>query len=161
MVRESQYATYKGTSVGNALKQDENYLVHEIKKPHAWLVNEFNLLTRVDYMDLKDAKKPQQDVAEVEEVNLDNKSGIIEQVPPEEVMETLHENEIYRRAKARMAGVQNNQIAYGLRKYPEPLNSDTWTILQTIRHIQEEHVDALHYLTMLEIKLEQMLATDE
>ncbi len=45
-------------------------------------------------------------------------------------------------------------MAYGLEKYPEPLNADTWSIIETIDHIIDETIDKLHYLVMLRIKFE-------
>lgn len=48
---------------------------------------------------------------------------------------------------------QETQVAYGLDKYPETLNADTWTVIETIDHIIGETVDKLHYLNMLKTKL--------
>ena len=48
-------------------------------------------------------------------------------------------------------------MAYGLDKYPEPLNADTWSTIETIDHIIDESIDKLHYLVMLRIKLERKL----
>ena len=69
----------------------------------------------------------------------------------EKAREVLEENEIYKRVNER----QLAQIAYGLKKYPEPLNQDTWSMLETIDHIMDEFTDAMHYLEMLKMKLEK------
>jgi hypothetical protein len=92
-------------------------------------------------------------------------------VSEELVEETILATEIYRRA--RLAVIQSNilngdtrtaileaqrkQVGYGLDKYPEPLNPNTWTITETVEHIMDESIDRLHYLVMLRIKLEQLL----
>jgi hypothetical protein len=55
--------------------------------------------------------------------------------------------------------VQAKQVAYGLDKYPEPLNPNTWNINETVDHILDESMDKLHYLVMLRIKLEQALVS--
>lgn len=73
------------------------------------------------------------------------------------VNNTIAETEIYRKAKLAILQAQKKQVAYGLDKYPEPLNPNTWDILETIDHIIEESVDRLHYLVMLRIKMEQQL----
>jgi hypothetical protein len=90
-------------------------------------------------------------------------------VSPELVEKTIRETEIYRRArlaimkrqdaspeaKMDMLQAQRKQVAYGIDKYPEPLNADTWSSVETINHIMDESIDKLHYLIMLNIKLEQ------
>jgi hypothetical protein len=89
------------------------------------------------------------------------------------VKDTIIETEIYRRAriavlqhmtigresKTAILHVQRKQVAYGLDKYPEPLNPNTWSINETVDHIMDESIDKLHYLIMLRIKLEQQLAS--
>lgn len=89
----------------------------------------------------------------------------------EQVAETIESTEIYRQARlaviradvlspeARTAILmaQEKQVSYGLDKYPEPLNANTWDIEETIEHIMDESIDKLHYLVMLRIKLEQSL----
>jgi hypothetical protein len=57
-------------------------------------------------------------------------------------------------SRAEMLEVQNKQVAYGIDKYPEPLNADTWSMSETVSHIMDESIDRLHYLEMLKIKLE-------
>jgi hypothetical protein len=75
----------------------------------------------------------------------------------EEIDAVIAENEIYRRTRAEMQrNLQREQVGYGMGKYPEPLTADTWTILETLGHIKGEIMDALHYITMLEIKFEKM-----
>lgn len=71
------------------------------------------------------------------------------------IKKTIEANEIYSRAKEHILNAQRKQVGYGLDKYPEPLNADTWSAIETIDHIIEESVDKLHYLCMLRIKLEQ------
>lgn len=70
----------------------------------------------------------------------------------------LRHNTIGHESKAIILGAQRKQVAYGLDKYPEPLNPNTWSIDETIDHIMDESIDKLHYLVMLRIKLEQRLA---
>ena len=70
------------------------------------------------------------------------------------VTDTIERTEIYRRVRDHILSVQHKQVAYGLDKYPEPLNADTWSHIETIDHIIDETIDQLHYLTMLRIKLE-------
>src|SRR5690606_14079309 len=77
------------------------------------------------------------------------------------VEETIRNTEIYRRAQLHILEAQRRQVAYGLDKYPEPLNANTWDILETIDHITDESIDKLHYLIMLRIKLEQLLRSEE
>lgn len=73
----------------------------------------------------------------------------------DDVENAILHNPIYSAVRDSMFGAQNRQVAYGLDKYPEPLNASTWTIMETIDHIISETVDKLHYLTMLKIKLQQ------
>lgn len=77
-------------------------------------------------------------------------------VSQEEIERTISENRIYSEVRNLMFSVQNKQVGYGLEKYPEPLNADTWSTIETIDHILEETVDKLHYLVMLKIKLQKM-----
>ena len=81
-------------------------------------------------------------------------------VTDERADQVIDETEIYRRARQAMLDGQRRQVKYGIEKYPEPLNANTWTILETIRHIKEETVDTLHYLTMLEIKFEELAKSE-
>jgi hypothetical protein len=89
------------------------------------------------------------------------------------VEKTILETEIYRQARVaillsknfgresihKMLKAQRKQVAYGIDKYPEPLNANTWSIDETVEHIMDESIDKLHYLIMLRIKLEQLLAS--
>jgi hypothetical protein len=76
------------------------------------------------------------------------------------VNKTISETEIYRRAKLAILQAQQRQVGYGIDKYPEPLNANTWSTIETIDHIIEESIDKLHYLVMLRIKLEQDVIKD-
>lgn len=76
-------------------------------------------------------------------------------VPESVIDKVIEETEIYREAKEHILKAQRGQVAYGIEKYPEPLNADTWTIIETIDHAIDESVDKLHYLVMLRIKLER------
>lgn len=69
-----------------------------------------------------------------------------------DVAERISELE-YERAKKHIINMQRKQVGYGLDKYPEPLNADSWTAIETIDHIIEETIDKLHYLVMLQQKL--------
>ena len=71
----------------------------------------------------------------------------------EDITHTIDNTSIYRSAKEAILKAQRKQVGYGLDKYPEPLNADSWTVIETIDHIIEESVDKLHYLTMLREKL--------
>ena len=89
------------------------------------------------------------------------------------VEETIVSTEIYRRARLAVLQdktlnpearnvilqAQARQVAYGIDKYPEPLNPNTWSIFETVEHIMDESIDKLHYLIMLRIKLEQSLVS--
>ena len=89
------------------------------------------------------------------------------------VDKTVRDTEIYRRAKLAILSdsdltvhskevilnAQRKQVAYGIDKYPEPLNPNTWSSVETIDHIFDESIDKLHYLVMLTIKLEQELVS--
>jgi hypothetical protein len=89
------------------------------------------------------------------------------------VEKTIVNTEIYRMARlaviqadylsdesrAAILEAQRKQVAYGIDKYPEPLNPNTWTISETVEHIMDESIDRLHYLIMLRIKLEQHIVS--
>jgi hypothetical protein len=89
-----------------------------------------------------------------------------------QVNKTVVETEIYRRARLAIMEsrindsaqdvillAQDRQVAYGIDKYPEPLNPNTWSVIETIDHAIDESIDRLHYFIMLRIKLEQRMAT--
>lgn len=83
------------------------------------------------------------------------------------ITKIIADTEIYRRARYLIASMwsedtrptvlqaQRKQVAYGTEKYPEPLNANTWSIVETIDHAIDESIDKLHYLIMLRIKFEQ------
>lgn len=52
-----------------------------------------------------------------------------------------------------MTDEQKSQVGYGLSKYPESLNEESWSTVETIEHAMSEVVDLLHYLSMLKIKM--------
>lgn len=53
------------------------------------------------------------------------------------------------------------QVAYGLRKYPEPLQYKTWNFVESIDHALSENSDKQHYLTMMKINAEFLMHIDE
>lgn len=106
--------------------------------------------------------------------NMDTRYNVPKKAPKaseELVEETIMNTEIYRRARLAIVQsemlsgetrtailhAQSKQVAYGLDKYPEPLNPNTWTIGETVEHIMDESIDRLHYLIMLRIKMEQSI----
>lgn len=74
-----------------------------------------------------------------------------------EIDKAMESTRIYKEAKEHILKAQRNQVGYGIDKYPEPLNADTWSIVETIDHIISEGVDELHYLAMLRIKMLDLL----
>jgi hypothetical protein len=76
------------------------------------------------------------------------------------ISKTIRETEIYRRVNLHILNAQRKQVAYGLDKYTEPLNANTWSIIETIDHIIDESIDKLHYLVMLRIKFEESAAKE-
>lgn len=84
-----------------------------------------------------------------------------------DIFEAIQSNPIYRevserigeasydRAKQTIIMAQHKQVGYGLDKYPETLNGNSWTAVETVDHIIEETIDKLHYLVMLQHKLKQ------
>lgn len=90
------------------------------------------------------------------------------QATSEEIERAISENMIYSKVRELMMetgvgetglDVQRQQVGYGLVKYPETLNGDTWSTVETIDHILEESVDRLHYLVMLRNNL-ILMSTD-
>lgn len=69
------------------------------------------------------------------------------------VEETIENTAIYKEAKELILNAQRKQVAYGIEKYPEPLNPNSWDTVETIDHIIDESIDQLHYLVMLRMKL--------
>lgn len=74
----------------------------------------------------------------------------------EEIDATIESNEIYRELRDMLLDAQRQQVGYGIDKYPEPLNADTWTLLETLDHSIAESVDKLHYDIMLRNKLRKI-----
>ena len=72
-----------------------------------------------------------------------------------QIDEAIESTEIYQRAKEHILNAQRGQIGYGIDKYPETLNANTWSMIESIDHIIDESVDKLHYLVMLRIQLER------
>ena len=72
----------------------------------------------------------------------------------------VEENPYYREVNAMLKDeeskeAQMTQIKYGLDKYPETLNGDSWSILEALDHIQSELVDGLHYISLLKSKIKE------
>lgn len=78
----------------------------------------------------------------------------------EKAEEVIEQNVIYSQARDEILMAQKRQVAYGLDKYPEALNPDSWDAVENINHIIEESVDQLHYLVMLRQKLMQNVLRD-
>ena len=74
-------------------------------------------------------------------------------VPDDVVERAIQDNDIYSEVRQLMLNAQRKQVAYGLEKYPETLNENSWGTVETIEHIIEETVDQLHYLVMLKNKM--------
>ena len=75
----------------------------------------------------------------------------------EQIDHVLATTPIYQRANKRLNKGQRGQIGYGIDKYPEPLNADTWTIFETLDHIMDESIDKMHYEEMLREKFELLI----
>lgn len=74
-------------------------------------------------------------------------------IPEELIDQAIEDNDIYREVRQHILNMQKRQVGYGMKKYPQTLNKDSWTVVETIDHIIEESVDKLHYLVMLRQKL--------
>lgn len=74
-------------------------------------------------------------------------------VSEEDITRTIETTSIYAKAKEVILNAQRRQVAYGIEKYPEPLNANTWSTVETIDHIIDESIDKLHYLVMLRERL--------
>jgi len=79
----------------------------------------------------------------------------------EKVTETIENTPIYKEVQDHILNAQRRQVAYGMDKYPEPLNKDSWSTSETIDHIIEETIDQLHYLVMLKMKLDVFAKNEE
>lgn len=75
----------------------------------------------------------------------------------EDVTKEIMQNPIYSKVLNEMLAAQRKQVAYGMDKYVETLNPNSWSVVETIDHIISETVDKLHYLAMLKIKLIEKL----
>ena len=78
----------------------------------------------------------------------------------EAVTKAIEENPYYREVNALLKDdeskeAQRKQVAYGLGKYPETLNGDSWSPLEALEHLQSELVDALHYISLLKEKFKK------
>lgn len=148
---------YVGETVSGQLINGRPYSVEGEAMDFKWLKTETGGILRVEPQDIKE---PMGGLgAESSGVGKGLQYGKPKPkvtVPEETIDKTIANNEIYRRVRAALNSPQREQVGYGIQKYPEPLNADTWTILETIGHIKGELIDALHYLTMLEIKFEMM-----
>ena len=82
-----------------------------------------------------------------------NTPKMVPKIPDDVVEQAIRDNDIYSEVRDLMLNAQRKQVAYGLEKYPETLNQDSWTSIETIEHIIEETVDQLHYLVMLKNKM--------
>ena len=73
----------------------------------------------------------------------------------------IEENPYYREVNAMLKDeeskeAQMKQVKYGLDKYPETLNGESWDIYEVLDHITSELVDGLHYISLLKAKLKEM-----
>lgn len=79
------------------------------------------------------------------------------EITKEQIDEAIEQSSVYRHNLKWL----REQVAYGLRKYPEPLNHKTWDIKETIRHAHSEVADLQNYLSMLDIKLDYSYTIEE
>lgn len=92
---------------------------------------------------------------ELEEETKKFEFGKLKQKPKateEEVSKAIAENPIYAEAIEQYRG----QIAYGIDKYPETLNLNTWTLVETLDHKISEMVDELNYTIMLKQQIQKL-----
>lgn len=71
-------------------------------------------------------------------------------VPREVIQKEIEKNPIYSEAIRHY----ENQIGYGIAKYPETLNRETWDLQETLAHEISEIVDQLNYKVMLKQKVD-------
>lgn len=183
MIKAKTFVKFIGES-RNGIEHGNSYFVDSQNGDFVWLCNMWNTLTRVEIAEVEPIKiSVGMDWVEVGHgVETEGKrvpeifTATIQanaikgfefgkpksemKIPKDQIDAAIESNEIYRRIKDALNDAQREQVGYGMGKYPELLNADTWTILETIKHIKGELVDGLHYLTMLEIKLEMMGETD-
>ena len=77
--------------------------------------------------------------------------------PKDVIDKAIDNNKIYREVKDLLKDeesreAQRIQVGYGMSKYPETLNDESWSILEALEHIQGELVDGLHYISLLKEK---------
>lgn len=63
-----------------------------------------------------------------------------------------HANPLYTEARELFKSTQVVQIDKGVGKYPEPLNSQIWTLDELVEHTMMEMVDGIHYITGMKSK---------
>lgn len=73
----------------------------------------------------------------------------------------IQENPIYKELSDLLHGAQRKQVAYGLDKYIETLNVNSWKTVETLDHIIGEGVDWLHYHIMLKMQVIAALKAQE
>lgn len=56
-----------------------------------------------------------------------------------------------------MMDVQKEQVGYGIEKYPETLNEESWSIVESIEHAMSEMADWQHYMAMLKIQVKKLI----
>lgn len=78
-------------------------------------------------------------------------------ISDEEIDKAIEENPIYRKVWERKAKTYRDQVGYGLVKYPETFNPDSWTKEELVQHFLQEINDAQNYLEGLETKFLQLL----
>ena len=90
-----------------------------------------------------------------------NKPKLVQPLATEAAaVKAIAENPYYREGNALLKDeeskeAQMKQIKYGLDKYPETLNGESWTPLEVLDHIQSELVDALHYISLWKEKIKE------
>jgi hypothetical protein len=180
MIKAKTFVKFIGESK-NGIAHGNSYFVDSQNGDFVWLCNMWNTLTRVGIEEVEPIKISvgelnwgevghgvETEGKRVPEIFTDTiQANAIKgfefgkpkpkmKISKDQIDAAIESNEIYRRTRDALNDAQREQVGYGMGKYPELLNADTWTILETIKHIKGELVDGLHYLTMLEIKLEKI-----
>lgn len=75
---------------------------------------------------------------------------------PHTLIEAL-ENPVYRKAKEDWEDEQHHMIIKGTQKYDKPLDWRDWTPEELVRHSRQELVDGNHYLTCIDLKMQDMV----
>lgn len=107
---------------------------------------------------------PKKFIAQASTETLDERYLTPKQEPKASEKDIINEvatNPIYSSVLDVMVKAQRRQVAYGLDKYVESLNVDSWSTLETLDHIISETVDQLHYLSMLKLKIINNLQQEE